>query len=611
MPRKIAAKAPSQQNIPGPTSGRQVNPSEVGWQFVPQYYTFMNKHPHRLHCFYTKNSTFINGTEGEDGKACHEDTAGEEEEEDETVINEPPVAPANAAAAEGPSRYVEQLPSPTASATAPIEPVVDSYESEAPAPQPVPTPVAVVERQATPAPPAPQAVEEEHPHTNGMNGHVDHAESSIGEEDKSELAVPAVAEPEPEPVEPIAAVMESPSASEVVVPTVKAPSPVPSIAAAPTPPPAAAATPQGWAVAPPVAVAPTPPPAAATPQAPPAPSGRKTWAMLAASNNGGWAVAPPVAVAPTPPPAAATPQAPPAPSGRKTWARLAASNNGGWAVAPPVAVAPTPPPAAATPQAPPAPSGRKTWARLAASNNGGWAVAPPVAVAPTPPPAAATPQAPPAPFGRKTWAILAASNNRKWGNQIATDAKSVNAAGPQSPAPSPAPQMPAAGPDTTPKGPVEVTTSQCFVKAVTDNVTEAVLKETLISRFGPVKELEIIRSKACAFLEFASPEAAQKAITVSLPVPQGGEGGIRLEGKLGPNGMRPRVIIEAREERGEIRLDGPGGEQLSGIRLWGMLGRGGSSPIVETSKEEPERPIATREWGGPLSDEGRENAAAG
>ena len=47
-----------------------VIPYEVGWQFVPQYYTFVNKHPHRLHCFYTKSSTFIHGTEGEDGKPC-------------------------------------------------------------------------------------------------------------------------------------------------------------------------------------------------------------------------------------------------------------------------------------------------------------------------------------------------------------------------------------------------------------------------------------------------------------------------------------------------------------------------------------------------------------
>ena len=52
-------------------SHRNVVPSDVGWQFVPQYYTFVNKEPERLHCFYTKRSTFIHGTEGEDGKPCH------------------------------------------------------------------------------------------------------------------------------------------------------------------------------------------------------------------------------------------------------------------------------------------------------------------------------------------------------------------------------------------------------------------------------------------------------------------------------------------------------------------------------------------------------------
>lgn len=48
-----------------------VNPSEVGWQFVPQYYTFVNKQPNRLHCFYTKASTFVHGLEGEDTKPCY------------------------------------------------------------------------------------------------------------------------------------------------------------------------------------------------------------------------------------------------------------------------------------------------------------------------------------------------------------------------------------------------------------------------------------------------------------------------------------------------------------------------------------------------------------
>ena len=53
------------------SSRNTVVPSEVGWQFVPQYYTYVNKSPQRLHCFYNKNSTFIHGAEGEDGTPCY------------------------------------------------------------------------------------------------------------------------------------------------------------------------------------------------------------------------------------------------------------------------------------------------------------------------------------------------------------------------------------------------------------------------------------------------------------------------------------------------------------------------------------------------------------
>ncbi|RXW13964.1 hypothetical protein EST38_g11893, partial [Candolleomyces aberdarensis] len=60
---------PAAPNPNGPIH-QNVVPSEVGWQFVPQYYTFVNKEPHRLHCFYNKSSTFIHGTEGEDSQAC-------------------------------------------------------------------------------------------------------------------------------------------------------------------------------------------------------------------------------------------------------------------------------------------------------------------------------------------------------------------------------------------------------------------------------------------------------------------------------------------------------------------------------------------------------------
>ncbi|KOS15889.1 ran protein binding protein [Malassezia pachydermatis] len=40
--------------------------AEVGWLFVPQYYTLMNSDPSRLHCFYTKKSTMVHASENED-----------------------------------------------------------------------------------------------------------------------------------------------------------------------------------------------------------------------------------------------------------------------------------------------------------------------------------------------------------------------------------------------------------------------------------------------------------------------------------------------------------------------------------------------------------------
>jgi hypothetical protein len=36
-----------------------------------QYYTFVNKDPAKLHCFYTKKSTLIHGVEGEDSQPCY------------------------------------------------------------------------------------------------------------------------------------------------------------------------------------------------------------------------------------------------------------------------------------------------------------------------------------------------------------------------------------------------------------------------------------------------------------------------------------------------------------------------------------------------------------
>ena len=107
---------------------------------------------------------------------------------------------------------------------------------------------------------------------------------------------------------------------------------------------------------------------------------------------------------------------------------------------------------------------------------------------------------------------------------------------------------------------------------MTENVAEAALRSTLTARFGPITQLELVRAKACAFLEFTSVDAARRAIVASLPVAQGGEGGIRIETDGGAG--QARVYVETRKERGE--RPGPrGGAPINGDRgRGGFRGRG-------------------------------------
>ncbi|TIC72494.1 hypothetical protein E3Q00_03942 [Wallemia mellicola] len=53
------------------TAGRDVSQvAEVGWQFVTQYYNYVNAKPENLHYFYNKDSTFIHGFEDGDERTC-------------------------------------------------------------------------------------------------------------------------------------------------------------------------------------------------------------------------------------------------------------------------------------------------------------------------------------------------------------------------------------------------------------------------------------------------------------------------------------------------------------------------------------------------------------
>ncbi|TPX56011.1 hypothetical protein PhCBS80983_g04877 [Powellomyces hirtus] len=49
----------------GPAEKAKVDAFEVGWLFVQEYYTFLNRDQQRLHCFYNKKSSFLHGHEGE------------------------------------------------------------------------------------------------------------------------------------------------------------------------------------------------------------------------------------------------------------------------------------------------------------------------------------------------------------------------------------------------------------------------------------------------------------------------------------------------------------------------------------------------------------------
>ena len=110
-------------------------------------------------------------------------------------------------------------------------------------------------------------------------------------------------------------------------------------------------------------------------------------------------------------------------------------------------------------------------------------------------------------------------------------------------------------------------------QGVTEAVTPQLLTKVMTERFGPLKDLDVVHSKACAFFEFINLDAARRAITTSLPPSQGGEGGIRIETG---SGQSARLTVETRKERSErppLRSRGGPPNQSVGDR-GGFRGRG-------------------------------------
>lgn len=459
---------------------RNVVPSEVGWQFVPQYYTFVNKSPDRLHCFYTKKSTFIHGTEGDDdNKPCH----GQQE------IH----AKITSLGFEDCKVYIHSVDAQSSADGGIIIQVIGEMSNKGEswrkfvqtfflAEQPngyfVLNDIFRFLREETPEDEAPtddQVIPEPEP-------------QPVPSQPEPEPVLEPVA-PEPEPAREPTPEPTPPSPAPVVEPTPSAPEPVDELTPVSAPEPA--------------------PVAAAAPVAP-VTNGVNGHASSASSTE------PKSAPAPAQQPQAA-PSGPPAKPTPKTWASLAASNTRSWGSAVAKEVR-------ATTEAPPPPPAAKP------------------AAAQTPPPAAAAPGiASPAP-------VPAQSNV----HPLLAAAQAVN-------------------------------TSHCFVKGVIDPISNAALMQQLTARFGPVKEVDVVRSKACAFIEFVSVESAKKAIIASLPTPTGGEGGVWVDG----DNTKMRLTVETRKERGERPVSRPRGGGPPGrgtppmggsMRGRGGAGRGGAKP---------------------------------
>ncbi len=245
----------------------------------------------------------------------------------------------------------------------------------------------------------------------------------------------------------------------------------------------------------------------------------------------------------------------------------------------------------------------------------------PPAPAPVPAPvaqpqqsAAPAPHQPVPPPQPRSWASLAATNQKKWG-PVAQHEKGMSETVISSSASGSGTQTPATPQTSTPAGgsahhgrqgqqrnellhaAQSITTAHCFVKVrrhcsilvffeaniyflhkgVTENISQVQLSQTLTSRFGPIKELELVRSRACAFLEFASLDSARRAIIASLSQNQGGEGGVFLD----VGGEHVRIFVETKKEKGDRppgrpHRGGATGQQVNGGDRGGAPQGGGA-----------------------------------
>ncbi|KAH9823238.1 hypothetical protein DFH28DRAFT_1078288 [Melampsora americana] len=490
------------------------NASEIGWAFVPQYYTFVNKDPSRLHCFYTKRSTLIHSTEGEEATPCF----GQQEIHNKFMslnFDDCKVFVSNVdsqSSADG--GIIVQVLGEMSNGAGPWRKFAQTFflaeqpngffvlndifryiKEEVDDDEPEAEPVTVTE----------DVPSSEH---SLIISNTDALPPSYQAESSSNTL--PVASTETKPVassSPAQSIPSFPASSAVPTPSVE---PVPGNQTL------GPSKVNGFHQD-------------QVDSKPPEATIESTKSIVPSESS--------------PPTAPAPPSASPAPAAGPSSTSANTNNVNKPDVATTTTLS-TPPQPSTSSQAPSA-NGR--------SLSGQSKPAPiPVSAATQTKPVEVTPQAAPTPSAPKTWASLAASGKSAWGQGhlaasqgVSTAPSALSQSGVDSSSQA-SHQRPNA--NSHPNLVDSISTGACFIKNVHESLDEKSMKEQLVKRFGPIKDLDLIRTKACGFLEFQSIESAKKAIQICLPVHLGGKGGISISSS---NGEEFSIVIESKRQPGE------------------------------------------------------------
>ncbi|GAA6050287.1 hypothetical protein JCM3770_002772 [Rhodotorula araucariae] len=511
----MAATDGADNNSTARSTTAEADSARIGWAFLSQYYSFLNKDPARLHCFYTKRSTLIHSTEGEDATPCY----GQQEIHAKIMSLQ----------LEDCKVYISNVDSQGSAEHGIIVQVIGEM-SNANGPWRKFAQTFFLAEQ--------------------LNGYfvlndICRYIKEEGDDDVSPAAAPTTQADEEQPqAEGADAAAEPASVQSVLFNEASSPSP----AFQPEQQPEAEAA------------APAPAAQEEQPQSGSAESFTFHPNGIAADEPAAPAAVEEEEAAEEPTPAEAAPEVPAPPSAVEEPA------------APAPAVIEEPAPASEEPQ--PVSAVEEKTHGAAPAVEAPKEEAPKAIAAPTAPAPAASAPTP------KSWASLAASNATRWG-RTANENKGTSTAPPPAPAATERPAGPASAPAPATAAaahpPVQfveavlaVKQPQCFVKGVLETVSDALLRDTLTSRFGPLKEVDIVRSKACAFIEFEKLDAARRAIQVSLRPVDGGEGGIMLPLE---DGTFQRINVVERKPHNERPVSSNRGGRGGGAA--GGEGRGG------------------------------------